>query len=272
MVKREEYRVLLKPLISESSYTELEDVLISNSNLPGPRGNLELADAFADCFEIEQANDNILDLLGKWARISKGETPSDSPKEFIPFCAVQALAALFKYVDLEKKSEIIQLLKVSSNDPRWRIREAVAIGFQRIAEQDFEEIEKIFSHWINEATLLEKRAIIAALAHPPILNVKENVQFCLKITESILNDIVKLGKVSRKNEEFRVLRQGLEYAISVFVAKLPDEGFDFIKNWAKKDDYDIKKIIKSNLGKSRLAKQYCNQVNEVMAVLTGNNA
>ncbi len=271
MGKREEYIVQLKPLINEGSYKELEDLLVLNSNLPGPRGNLELAYAFADCLETEQDNDKLLNLLWKWARISAKETPSDTPREFIPFCALQALCALFSNVDIKKKTEIVELLKVSANDLRWRIREAVAIGFQRIEEKDFREIEIIFSYWINEASLLEKRAIIATLAHPPVLNEKDNVKFCLQITEKILEDLIKTGKEFRKNEEFRVLRQGLEYAISVFVNKLPDQGFEFMKKWAIEDDPDIKKIIKSNLGKSRLTKEYGEQVNDVMAVLTGNS-
>lgn len=268
MGKREEYIVKLKPLISGSSYEELEEMLISNSNLPGPRGNLELAYAFGDCFEAEQDNDDALNLLWKWSIISESATPSDTPKEFIPFCAIQALAALFKSVDSKKKSEIVQLFKAAASDPRWRIREAIAIGFQRIAEKDFGEVKEIFDKWIDQATLLEKRAMIAALAHPPVLNAKGNVQFCLQLTERILDDLIYPGKELRKREEFRVLRQGLEYAISVFVSKLPDQGFEFMKKWAMEDDPDIKKIIKSNLGKSRLTKTYGEQVNEVMTILT----
>ena len=67
-----------------------------------------------------------------------------------------------------------------------------------------------------------------------------------------------------------MLRKGLEYAISVFVANLPDEGFKFMKKWARKDDPDIKKVLKSNLGKSRLTKIFSQQVNEVLDILTGN--
>lgn len=89
MSKRDEYGIQLKPLIIKSAFGELEDMLISNSNLPGPRGNLELA-------------------------------PSDSPKEFIPFCAIQALGAIFTCVDSEKKEKIIEILKAAANDSRWR--------------------------------------------------------------------------------------------------------------------------------------------------------
>jgi len=276
MSKREEYGIQLKPLIikSESAFRELKDILIFNSNLPGARGNLELAYAFADSLkEMQYIDDKLWLTLNEWAGVASEDTPSDSPQEFIPFCAVQALGAIFKCVDFEKKEKIIELLQAAANDSRWRVREAVAIGLQWIEENDFRQAELIFNKWIDDdASILEKRAIIAALAHPPVLNEKDNVLFCFKITERILKDIINLRREIRKTEEFRVLRKGLEYAISVFVAKLPTEGFDLMKEWAQKNDPDIKKIIKSNLGKSRLTKKFGHQVNEVFVVLNGNSA
>ena len=267
MSKRDQYIIQLKPFVIKSAIGELEHMLISNSNLPGPRGNLELAYAFADCLKsMQHIDNNVWQALNEWAGITAEDTPPDSPKEFIPFCAVQALGAIFSRVDPEEKEKIVELLKTAANNSRWRVREAAAIGLQWIEEQSFGEAELIFDKWIEDASLLEKRAIIAALAHPPVLNDKDNVLFCLEITERILKDLINLGRDSRKTEEFRVLRKGLEYAISVFVAKLPDEGFKFMQKWARKDDPDIKKIIKSNLGKSRLTKKFGQQVNEVLGV------
>jgi len=273
MSKRNEYAIQLKPLIIKGSFSELEDFLIFNSNLPGPRANLELAYAFADCLrDIQHIDDILWKTLNGWAKITAEDISSDSPKEFIPFCAVQALGGIFSFVDSKKKEKISELLQAAANDLRWRVREAVAIGLQWIEEEDFRVAESIFSKWIDDASLLERRAIIAALAHPPVLNDKDNVLFCLKITEIILADLANLDREVRKTEGFRVLRKGLEYAISVFVAKVPNEGFEFMKMWAQKNDDDIKKIIKSNLGKSRLTKKFDKQVYEVLIVLTGNFA
>ena len=271
MSKRDEYAEQLKPLILTRAFGELEDILISNSNLPGPRANLELAYAFADCLKtMRYIDDSLWKVLNEWVGISAEDTPSDSPKEFIPFCAIQALGAIFTFADSEKKSKIIEIIKAAANDSRWRVREAVAIGLQWIEEEDFSESEEFFDKWINEASLLERRAIIAALAHPPILKDQDNVRFCFKITEIVLSDLIKLGKEVRKSEEFRVLRKGLEYAISVFVVNLPKEGFEFMKKWAQKDDPEIRKVLKSNLGKSRLTKRFGQQVNEILVILTGN--
>jgi hypothetical protein len=55
MSKKERYKEPLTSLIGDFLKTgnqeKLEEYLISNSNLPGPRGNLELAEAFAEVIE-----------------------------------------------------------------------------------------------------------------------------------------------------------------------------------------------------------------------------
>ena len=96
MSKRNEYSIQLKPLIMKGAFRELEEFLTLNSDLPGPRANLELAYAFAYCLkELQYVDDLLWDTLNKWAKISEEYTAPDSPKEFIPFCAVQALGSIF---------------------------------------------------------------------------------------------------------------------------------------------------------------------------------
>lgn len=264
MSKGGEYRKEIMTLLVENKIVELKDMLIANSNLPGPRANLELANALCDSLKvIGDINGSLWGPLKEWSEITAEDTSINMSKEFIPFCALQALGVIYNDVDTDKKQEIIELFKNKANDIRWRIREAVAIGLQWIEEMNFNEAKLIINSWIDDSNLLGKRAIIAALAHPPVLKKKENVLFSIKVTEGILEDITELDKEHRRTEEFRVLKKGLDYAISVFVANMPNEGFEFLENWAKKNDPDIKKIIKSNIGKSRLSKKFSREVEEV---------
>lgn len=268
MGKRDNYTKQLQPLINDiNNINKLENFLVSESNLPSRRANLELAYSFADCFQILKINDIQWNLLNKWIDLSIKDASVDNPKEFLPFCAIQTFGSLYPHCDTKRKEYIINILKSYANDKRWRIREAVAMAFQRIAENNFIIINEIFSNWIVNATLLEKRAIIATLAHPPILDNKDNVLFCLQITEEILTHIHTLNKDIRKTEDYRVLKKGLEYAISVFVEKLPLEGFVLLQKWGQIDDVDIKRIVTSNLGKARLTKKYLKDVNDVLAIL-----
>lgn len=267
---KENYDVIEKiiPIFDfPSKFKEIEDFLSMNSNLPGPRGNLTLAFRFADCFEKENISKDLLDLLIEWLNITAEEAPTNNPREYLPFCGILALGAHYYYAHEEIKSLILNHLKRAMNDRRWRIREGAAMGLQRIAEKDFNTIKNFFSMWYDDSNYLEKRAFIATLAHPPILKNKEIARFSLEMSENILNDILSSDKASRRSEDFIVLSKGLQYALSVFIADLPEEGFDLLKKYAGLSDPGLNKIIKVNLGKSRLTKKYAQKVEEVLMIM-----
>ncbi len=266
----ESYDVIEKivPLLDyPERFKEIEDYLSSNSNLPGPRGNLTLAFKFAECFEKESVGKDLLDLLVKWVNIPEADAPTNNPREFLPFCGILSLGAHYYYAGKDVKSLIMDQFKIAMNDKRWRTKEGAAMGFQKIAEKDFSCIREYFDLWYQGSSFAEKRAFIAALAHPPILKDKEVALFSLKMSENILEDVLSTAKEKRKTEEFTVLSKGLQYALSVFVADLPDEGFELLKKYAQINDPELRKIIKSNLGKSRLTKKYASEVDEVLAVV-----
>lgn len=269
MSKRREYFAQLEPLLFEQSIEKMEQLLLKNSNLPGPRGNLELADAFADHFYTGESSTYKWNLLQRLLHTILDDKPHENPAEFLPFCALIALGSFYTQAATPIRSEIVLVLWKYANHTNWRLREGVAMAFQRIAEHDFELIRDVFSAYLTSASLLELRAIMAALAHPPILKNTPNVVFCMETSDLVLNKVLNLDATRRKTEEFRVLRQGLEYALSVFVAALPNEGFLWLAKWAKEEDPDVRKVLKSNLGKTRLTKSCKERVEEVLRVING---
>lgn len=82
--------------------------------------------------------------------------------------------------------------------------------------------------------------------------------------KDVLRDVQNLTKQDRKTEGFRILKQGLEYTISLFVEHLPEQGFACLKKWAEQEDADIKRILRSNLNKARLVKRYSNVVHTLL--------
>jgi hypothetical protein len=248
MGKRADLIENIRPLINDRK--KLEEFIVKNSNLPGPRGNLELAFAFAEIYKN-------IDVLSAWLKITEDKADTNNPKSFLAFCAVVCLGNIYA----EKKDRrIIAVLKKAANDGRWRMREAVAFGFQKIGEQDFNGLAKIFSEWIAKSNNLEKRAILASLAHPPFLN-EDNAKFCLGIADTVLKDM-------DRETDFEVLRKGLEFTISVFAAANPDAGFKFIRKWTGKDRI-IDKIMKENLKKNRLAGKFPAEVKKLLAACAG---
>lgn len=267
---KETYDIIDKiiPLFNKpEKFKEIEEYLLVNSNLPGPRGNLTLAFKFAGWFEKKSIEQELLDLLFQWANIPIEEAPANDPGEYLCFCGVLALGAYYYYAENSNQAAILKQFKIAMNDRRWRIRESAAMGLQLIAEKDFSPIKENFSIWYTDSNDLEKRAFLAALAHPPILKNKDIVRFSLKLSDEILNEIIQDDNKIRRSEEFIALSKGLQYCLSVFVTELPDEGFDLFKKYAQSKDKDMIKILKVNLSKSRLTKKYPQLVNEVLSMM-----
>jgi len=265
-----DYKSDLMKLFEQTKVSAIEKFLLENSNLPGQRANLGLASCFADFFGRDNLGKSNISMLDSWSSMSATDAPVNNPKEFLPFCAIQAFGALYSHADLHRKNAILKLLKQSANDERWRMRESVAMAFQRIAENNLSTIEEIFSSWLKQKTTgAEKRAILVALAHPCVLKGnKKHVKYCLQISDAILTEISTYKDSQCRTDDFLILLKGLEFTVSVFIAQLPVEGFDLITNYANSKNKYIIRIIKSNLSKERLKKSYSAQVDDVLRIIT----
>lgn len=264
--KRQRCRARLEPL--RRSRGKLESFLTTHSGLPGPRADLELAAAFADMFEegaLEPAEEA---MLTEWLAMSLDEAPVNTKREFLPFCAAQARGILYLGETKTGRDEIFEALRAASRSPRWRTREGACFAFQRIGERDFAELRRMFEWWIERANMLDERAILVSLAHPPMLGGEDEVEFCLQVADRVLAELEKLPASGRATEEYRVLKKGLEFTLSVFVAAAPEPGFRFLSRWASSENVETKKIIAGNIRKSRLAKKHperCEEIGETLA-------
>ncbi len=111
--------------------------LKANSNLPGPRGNLELAYAAAEAASIEQM-DEMLAADGP-------DVLENSPEVFVVFCGIVAMGALYIPDDPDQ----FGLLKRYANDSRWRIREAVAMALQEIGKRNMRLLLNELHAWLD---------------------------------------------------------------------------------------------------------------------------
>ncbi|MHC4198425.1 MAG: hypothetical protein ACYSU0_00340, partial [Planctomycetota bacterium] len=170
MSKRDACKAKVGSLLPDPA--KLESYLLKNSGLPGRRANIELAAALADVFREKGATEAQWKLLVEWAALSPDEASTNSRREFLPFCAVQALGALHLDSDEGQRKEIFAMLRDASRSSRWRTREAAAFAFQRIGEGDFDELKGLLTTWLDRASLSEWRAIVATLAHPPFFEAK----------------------------------------------------------------------------------------------------
>ena len=250
---------LIDDFLKTGGEKELTQYLISKSNLPGPRGNLELAQAFADLIEINFSKnpERIWDLCIRAIEISSDEAPVNDPKEFLTFCGAYAIGAIGS-VSSSLFVKALFLLKELARDSRWRTREAVAMGLQKMIERKPEETLKALEVWIDNGDWLVMRAVVAGVAEPRLLRNEQTVRKALKFHKKIFSKI--LAAKERKSHEFKVMRKGLGYTFSVVICGLPKEGFRLMRKVASSQDADILWIVKQNLGKNRLIKSFPDEV------------
>jgi hypothetical protein len=263
--KREQYVQTIEALVREEGLGALEGFLTGQSGLPGKRANLELAAAFADYFATH-VDLELWNVVQAWIRISLEDAPTDSPREFLPFCAVQALGAVYSRCDPVTMGRIFSLFAAAAEDPRWRMREAVAMALQRASRLHWDDVRILFEKWVQVGTPLFYRAVAATLAEPDLLKDPDRARAALRLSEKILRRISNLPVEARRTEDYRTLVKGMSYALSVFAAALPDEGFALLEKWAVREDPDIQMIIRENLKKNRLVKTYPERV---MALVPG---
>lgn len=233
MTKVDKYRETLKTLEDWDSF------LLRESGLPGRRANLELAQAVAD--------EGSEELFERYLTFDPEKAPVNSPHEFLAFCGVVGLGRLLS----EGKMQLLGTLRPYASDPRWRIREGVAMALQRLGQVDMDSLLREMEKW-SKGNLLEKRAVAAALCEPNLLCEEKRVERVLQVLDQITASIQ--GIEDRRSDEFKAMRKGLGYCWSVAVVALPEKGKRKMERWFSSDDKDVLWIMKENLRKKRLTR------------------
>lgn len=241
MGKRSDYRAVLESL-PPGQWTAY---LKAESGLPGPRGNLELAAAFADVAQP--------DLV----RLCAG-----SPDEYLALCGAIGLGRLL----VEGDSAAAATLRAMADDDRWRVREGVAMALQRLGDADMPALWGLAERWASGGPLVQ-RAVAAGICEPRLLRAPEDAAKAVEMLDRITALVEGTDSASRRSEQFRVLRQGLGYCWSVAVAAATATGFGHLGKWARSQDKDVRWIVRENLRKARLHKADPSATERLAAVL-----
>src|SRR6267378_7952373 len=118
--RAEVYRAELRRL------KDWEPFLKKHSGLPGPRANLELVEAVGDEADADRL----------WRM-------SASTDEFLALCGTAGLGK----VALMEPATVMTWLKELASDPRWRVREGVAIALQRIGRESMSHLVAEMQVW-----------------------------------------------------------------------------------------------------------------------------
>lgn len=231
MSKSDTYRVALCDLDDWDPY------LLKASGLPGPRGNLELAQVVADLGDPTR--------LARYAAMTAVQAPVNTPGEFLTCCGVLGFGRLLA----EGETRVLSDLRGHASDVRWRVREAVAMALQRWGDVEMEALLAAMDDWAA-GTPFEQRAAAAALCEPRLLRVPAQAAAVLRLLDGITTSMGR--QVERRNEAFQALRKGMGYCWSVAVVANPAVGRPLMERWLESDDKDIRWVMRENLGKNRL--------------------
>jgi hypothetical protein len=223
--RRDEYREALRAL-----RPGWEPYLREHSGLPGPRANLELVEAVAD----EGDEERFRSLIA-------------TDDEYLVVCGLVGLGRLLA----EGRDDLLPELRAAASDGRWRVREGVVLGLQRLGDRDVPRLFAVVEPWAK-GNELERRAAAAAVCEPRFLADEASAGRALDLLDELTESVA--AATDRRSDGFRVLRKGLGYCWSVAVAALPDPGKARMERWLGSDDPDVLWIMRENLKKARLVR------------------
>ena len=213
------------------------EYLLKNSNLPGPRGNLELLYDFSKTADTG--------IVGKCLEYIKEDT-SNSPEEFVGMCGILGYAQINK----ANNKVVLKFLRNYASHNSWRIREAVAMGIQEISVDNLGETLKNIEPWVN-GNFLEQRAVVAGLCEPKLLKIEDSNINILDILEKITKNLNHDNKLSDPEVS---LRKALGYGWSVVIVSGPKSGKSHFEKLFHLSGKHVNWIIRENLKKNRLIK------------------
>ena len=106
--------------------------------------------------------------------------PVGSREEFLAFCGTVGLGRLAA----EGHAELLPRLRALASDPRWRVREGVAMALQRLGVADMRALLSEMHVWATGSDY-ERRAAAAALCEPILLEREEDVRAVLTILDVV---------------------------------------------------------------------------------------
>lgn len=200
--------------------------LRERSGLPGPRGNIELAQAVAD--EGDRA---CFDRL-----IATGD-------EYLTVCGVVGLRRLLAE---GAGVEMVERLRGHAGDARWRVREAVAMALQRLGDADLRRLRDVVTEWADDRDPLVQRAAAGGICEPRLLTTADGAGCALDVCARATRALVARPAGERRDPGVRTLRQALGYCWSAAVAADPAAGLARFRALGERDDRDVAWIVREN--------------------------
>lgn len=222
-----------------------EAIAARESGLPGPRGNLELIAAIADVTDAP--------TLLAWAGESADAVSGNEPRTVLVMAGIVGLGRLLSegWQGPDGQRDLVERLRVLASDPRWRVREGVAVAVQRWAESDSEAAFSTAEAWAHDEPFVQ-RAAVAAVCEPNLLTESAPARRAVAVVDVVTADLA--SRPGRRGPDIDAVRKALGYGWSVAIVGDRTTGRPAFERWAESDDPTIRWIVRENLRKARLAR------------------
>lgn len=171
MTKRADYRAVLESLPPDQWVAYLN----GESGLPGPRGNIELAEAFADVADPA--------LIRECA---------ESRDEYLATCGAVGFGRLLA----DGRVRAAEVLRALAADSRWRVSEGVAMALQRLGDANMPGLWALARGWVDGPPLVQ-RAIAAGICEPRLLGATEDAASEDKDVRWIVRENLKKSRLAK---------------------------------------------------------------------------
>jgi hypothetical protein len=222
-----------------------EAIAAAESGLPGPRGNLELIAAIADVADAP--------TLLAWAAEGPDAVSGNEPHTVLVMAGIVGIGRLLAdgWRGPDGRLDLVERLRVRAADPRWRVREGVAMAVQRWAESDAGAAFSTAEAWAHDEPFVQ-RAGVAAVCEPALLARDALGRRAVAIVDRVTADLA--ATPGRRGADVDALKKTLGYGWSVAVVGDPATGRPAFERWFESSDPAIRWIVRENLKKSRLTR------------------
>ena len=211
--------------------------LLEQSNLPGPRANLELLWVVVAPGEMSHS------LTGAW------NTMNNPPNKYSRRICGGMWRSRDRQTDLQWKFRVLQAIEKTCLgypvEGQGRRSHGTSTNWTGGLHGLIAELEL----W-KQGNPYEKRAVVAGLCEPDLLINKEHAEAVLTMVFEVANALTQIQQ--KRDEPFKALRKGLGYGLSVAIVASPVKGKVLFEKLAHSPDRDIQWVVKENLKKNRL--------------------
>lgn len=245
----------------------LIDLLCRGSNLPGPRVNEVLAQAFAsECASRGREADELvrwLITLDADSAPGGGSGPhgAGAELEFLPVCGVHA-AGERAAADPKCRDAMLALLHDAAEDLRFRVREAVPAALERVGARAGDDVAVAVAGWMDG--YFHAAAVLRAIVRRDWLPQIATPTHAIELYERAFELAVDAPRAAARYPGFKSLLEALQETIAPLASRFGVPMFDALARLARVKDPVLRDLITNGIETPKLRTRHREDVERVL--------